>query len=150
MASGNKWRGSEAVVTISDSDVDVGILQEVEIAVEKEIQELYGAGSTERQDVQQTEQTVAVSAEFMSWTMDGFETLIGTSETNDTNQELEDTSDVPVVDVVGEFKEVEEGTKHTITVKDVYFDSLPLSGARDDWVSMDIDGVGRQLEIEQG
>ena len=150
MASGNKWRGSEAVVTISDSDVDVGILQEVEISVEKEIQELYGAGSTERQDVQQTEQTVAVSAEFMSWTMDGFETLIGTSETNDTNQELEDTSDVPVVDVVGEFKEVEGGTKHTITVKDVYFDSLPLSGARDDWVSMDIDGVGRQLEIEQG
>jgi len=149
MASGNKWRGNEAVVTVDDADVDVGILQDVEISVEKEISELYGAGSRRRQDVQQTEIDVNVSAELMSWTMDGYETLIGT-ETTGTDQWIEDTSDVPTVDVKGEFTDVETSTTNTLTVKNVYFDSLPISGSRDDWVSLDIDGTGDQLIINQG
>lgn len=146
-----KWRGGEAAAYIAEDETYLGLLQEVEISVSKETSELMAAGSTFRQDVQQTEQAPEFSAEFMSWTPAGFRAVTGMTENGTTGTyELDDTYDVPQFDIVGEFTEVETGTTHTLTVKSVYLEDVPISGARDDWVSIDIEGAGKQLEFDDG
>lgn len=142
------FRAQEAVLTVEDEDeeeVDVGIIQEVTVEPEKETEELRGFGSRMRQDEMATEISVSVSAEFMAFTETGLQDLMGT-EDDDGTTILEDTSDLSLFEISGEFLDT-SGESFTIVVKDVYFESIPISGSRDDWIGLDLEGTGKTLEF---
>ncbi len=141
------WRGQDAVLNItdaSDTNVPVGVLQDVEVNPEKETEELRGSGSIERQDVQQYELNISVTGTIAEWDLETWKSIIGY---NSTDGKIEDTSDIPLFDVDVDIQSSDSDTADTIRVKDVYFPELPISGNRDDYLEMDLDGNGRTVEI---
>ncbi len=140
------WRGKTATLTITDSsdaDVPVGQLQDVEVRKVDTTNELRASGSTKRQDVMRTETEIRVSGTVSAWDIGAFESLIDYDSTND---QLNDTYTPPVFDVEVKLDET-GGTTSTLTVSGVYFEEIPISGAQDEFINLDLDGVGRDIEI---
>jgi len=138
----DRWKGQTATLTItddSDSDVPIGVLQDVEISKESETAELYGSGSVKRQDVAQTEVSVTVSGTVAAWDIETWKSLIGYDDTND---EIEDTATLPTFQVDMEATATGTDTADTIRVTNVYFESVPISGSYDDYLELDLDGTG--------
>jgi len=148
----NKYRAQDAVLSFASSNINVGIIQEVSVEVEKETGQLRGFGSVMRQDEQQTAVDVSVSAEFMAFTEEGLRELIGMETTTvDGNDEytIQDTSDIPTFDIIGEFNPVDDtATKTDATISEAYFETVPISGSREDWIGLELDGTAETMNFD--
>lgn len=140
------WRGKTATLSITDSsdaDVPVGQLQDVEVRKVDTTTELRASGSTKRQDVMRTETEIRVTGTVSAWDIGAFEILIDYDSTSDS---LNDTYTPPLFTVEVTIDET-GGTTSTITVSDVYFEEIPISGAQDEYINMDLDGTGKDITI---
>lgn len=140
------WRGQDAILSItdaSDENVPVAVLQDVEVTKESETSELRGSGSVKRKDVQQTEVNITVTGTVAEWDFDAWKTLI---DYDTASSEIKDSSSIPLFDVDVDITESGTDTADTIRVKDVYFPDLTVSGSRDEYLEMDLDGNGKDIE----
>lgn len=135
------FRGQTA--TISINGVTVGVLQEAEINTNKETEELTGQ-STKREDVIQTAQRVTVTASHGSFDLAGIKSILGYDDTND---ELEDTPDIPTFTVTGTFTSKDGSEDFDLAVQNVYFDDHSLSWDGDTHVTQDISGEGDDINF---
>lgn len=141
----NIWRGQEAEMTIDS--LNIGILQNVEVEKNSTVEELRGAGSPLWQDLQQTELSISVSGEILAFDNAALDSLldIETDEQDPNYESIRDTAEVPRFTVTGTFLNT-DGDQYDLAVKEVYFESLPIGGDKDEWIGITIDGTGRQVE----
>lgn len=147
MASTTIWRGQTAMLSMTDSsdtDVPIGILQDVEVSADFETSELYGSGSTKRIDVQKTEHRVKVSGTVSAWDLDTFKTLM---DYDSTNSDIDDSADISLFNVSLSIKSKGATTADTIKVKNIYFESVPISGSRDEYIELSLEGTGDDIEF---
>ena len=139
------WRGQEADLKVEydATELTIGALQDIEITVPKEIEQLRASGSIKRLDEMQHEVSVTISAELMEFDQSALKELIGYDDTNDV---IEDTTDVPTFTVTGQF-EASDGTTMDIEVQSVYFEEIEIGGSRDEWIGMPLDGEGSDLKF---
>ena len=140
------WRGQKADLIIEDeseTEITVGVLQDIEVSPSKEISTLYGAGSIKRQDVQQTELDVSVSGTLASWDMDAFKSLV---DYDDTAEEINDTATVPLFTVEAHVTD-NSGNEQIIVVEEAYSEDVPISGSKDDWIELDMNFIGSDLSV---
>ena len=147
------YRGQKAVVEITDSDsadVPIGILQDVEVSMNKEVSELFGTGSIKRKDVQQTELQVVVSGTVSAWNFDTLMTLV---DYDGTANEINDTSDMPLFTVTVKLRDTETSYGDTdydeIEVQNAYIEEVPISGSRDEWIEADLEFVGDDVKFTE-
>jgi len=144
-----KFRGQEAILEIADSSgtsIPVGILDDPEVtAPEQEVQELRGAGSTEWQDLQKTETKVTVSGTVAEMALDAWDQLI---DYDDTAGALDDSAEVATFEITVTYTAASDGSTKEILVRESYVDgSIPLGGARDEWIGMDLSFNAKTLDI---
>jgi len=139
----NKWRGQTATLELEldGTTYPIGVLQDVEIEVEFEIQELYGAGSQKRQDVSKSEIRVSVSADVAEWGFDTWKALI---DWDSTDSEIKDSPDVPQFTVTGTFKN-SAGDEYSFDITNVVVENIPFGGSYDEYLSMDFEGTGDDI-----
>ncbi len=141
------WRGQKASISAEDNDsgssITLGALTDIEVNLSKETAELYGSGSTKRLDVQQTEQQVMISGTLIGWDMDAFKSLIGYDSAND---QIKDTSTVPTFTVTAQVEDT-SGNTYDIEATDAYTEEVPISGGRDEWLSMELEFIASDLSV---
>lgn len=142
------WRGQEA--TLSVSDVDVGVLQNVEVEFNQDIEELLGAGSRKILDRQKTSFRVNVSGEVLSFAVGDYGTLI---DYNSGENGINDTSDVKSFTMTGTFYTTDSTDSDEesieLAVKEVVFESIPIGGDKDEWIGLTLEGEGTDIEITE-
>lgn len=148
MCALKKWRGQSATVEVTGNNMPteaVGVLDEPEVAApEQEVQELRGAGSAERVDIQKTAISTSVSGDIAAWDIETWDRLI---DYDDAADELDTSAEVATFDVTMTF-EANDGSTKEIQVLDGYIDgSIPLGGSREDWIGFTLELEGRQLTI---
>ena len=137
----SKFRGQTATLTIDG--VTVGVLQNAEVNPSKNIEELTGQ-SIKTEDRMQTEVRVSVSAEHASFDLAGLKSILGYDDTND---EIEDTPEVPTFTVTGNFVSTDSSEDFDLDVLNVYFDDLTLSWDGDTHVTQDLSGTGDDISF---
>jgi len=138
------FRGHKSTISVSTSggsSVPVGALQDVEIEVSRNIEVLFGSGSIKRQDQQQTELEIGVSATVSSWDAAAWKDLV---DWNSTDTVITDSTDVPLFDIEA-VRTDSSGATLTVTVEDIYFEDLPISGDKDSYVELDLNGTGKDI-----
>lgn len=142
-----KWQGQKAVLEASGGNLPAdpfGLIDSPEIsAPEQEVQQLRGAGDDVRfQDLQRTSVQVGVTGTVLSWGIETYERLIGY---DDVSSEMDYSPDVPTFTVTVTFESSDGSTKE-IPVEECYIDgSLPVGGSREEWISLDLQMVGRYI-----
>jgi len=141
-----KWRGQTAIVEATDSGgstLPIGLLQDIEIAVPREVQQLRGSGDDiSFQDVFASEVEVTLSGEIMEWDTDFWYELIGFDE---AGGELDTTPEVPTLDVTTSI-EATDGTEQQILLPGAYDDEGTISGARDEWIGIPLELVAPTMK----
>ena len=138
-----KFRGQEAVIEVDDggTTVPVGILDEPEIVVSKDIQKLMGAGDIRWQDLQQTSVEVSVTGTIAEWDLDTWKTFVGYDEAAD---ELLSDASVPTWTTTVIFTDT-QGDTAEFTVQECYNEDVTLGGSREEWIGMDLDFTGQTV-----
>jgi len=141
-----KFRGQAAIMEISGNNLAneaIGIIDEPEVAApEQTVQELRGAGSTKRQDVQKTETSVTVSGEVAAFDLEAWDRLIDYDE---AASKLDDSAEVALFKVTVIYEAADGSTKE-IPVLECYVDgSVPLGGSREEWIGMSLELVGADI-----
>lgn len=141
------WRGQTALLSIEESDggtsVPVGVLQDWEITVDKEIVYLRGSGSPKIKDRQQTEIEVGITGTVMAFDTDTYDKLV---DYDSANSELKDTEDVKTFKVTAQAEPTTSDTTEKWIVKEVDFPGLSIGGSSDEFIGIDLDGTGSDLE----
>lgn len=135
------FRGQTATLQIGG--VTVGVLQDAEISAEKNVEELRGQ-SIKVEDRMQTELNVSVNATYASFDLAGLKSVLGYDDTND---EVEDTPEVPTFTVTGNFVSSDSSEDFDLDVLNVYFDNLSLSWDGDTHVTEDLQGTGDDISF---
>lgn len=140
----SKWRGQSATIEIErdGSDVPIGIIDEPEVTLSKNVEQLRGAGPTTWQDLMETEISVEVSGTVMEWDLDTWKELTGYDEAED---ELPNDPDVPTWTTTVTFENT-EGETAAFPVVECYTEDLPVGGGREEWIGMDLDFTGKTIE----
>ena len=138
------WRGKEASIELEQdgSTYPIGQLQDVEVERSGNVETLLGAGSKKIQDKQETELEINVSATVSAWDVDSWKQLIDYDSTNDN---IKDTSEVNEFTIKGTF-EATDGTTLNFDVIGVDFEDLPIAGGQDEWIEMELNGRGTDIE----
>ena len=138
------------VETAGDSNaVPVGVLQNVEITVQADHTELYGADTILREDVKKSNLSVTVNAGVASIDYDAFhqQWLSGSDTSTDASQTPTDTNDVALFDITGTITDT-SGTTKQAQVTDVYFEELPVySAEQGEYIEWDLSGTGKTIDI---
>jgi len=139
-----KFRGQVADIEVDDggTTVPVGILDDPELTVTKNIEPLRGAGPITWQDLQQTEMQVEVSGTIAEWDLDTWTTFVGYDDLNDA---LRDDAEVPTWTTTIIYED-SEGDEAVFPVQECFTEDLPLSASREDWISMDLSFTGRTIQ----
>lgn len=140
------WRGQSAVLKIEDEDeanIPVGMLQDVEIGVDRTIEELRGAGQRKRFDKQQTEIIINVSGTLSAFDEDSWKDLIGY---DDTDNQIKDSATPPEFTVDLDV-DTTDGDTQVIRATGVVFESVTVSGSPDEWLGLALDGNADDLEF---
>jgi len=135
------FRGQTATLQIDG--VTVGVLQNAELNPTKETEELTGQ-SIKREDIMQTEFRVEITAEYGSFNIDGLKSLLGYDETND---EIEDTPEIPQFTVTGNFQSVDGTIDEDIDVLNVVFPDISLEWDGDTHVTNNLSGTGDDMSF---
>lgn len=139
-----RFAGQKADIEIDDSTgtaQSVGIIDNPEVVVNKDVQELRGTGEATWQDLQQTSITVGVSGDITQWDLDTWKTIVGYDEAVD---ELDNSADVPTFTVTVLYED-QNGDVAAFPVQECYDDSLPIGGSREEWIGMSLDATGRTI-----
>jgi len=147
-----KWRGMDATLSVTDqdgtTDIPVGVLQEVEVTLTREVQQMRGTGSVKWQDLSQTEIQIETSGEVLSWDATAFDKLVDYDSTND---EITDSSDVPTFTLTAKIKTAASTSTNeeskSLEVSDVYFEDMPVGSGKDDFIGLTLEGTGKDLKI---
>ena len=145
--SENVWRGQTADIEIERNGTaqTVGIVDNVEITPEKDVQQLRGAssdGTITWQDLQQTSLEVSVSGDIMEWDLDTWKAIVGYDEAVD---ELRSDAEVPTFSITVLYQNA-EGNTAAFPIPEAFDESLPLGGSREEWIGMSLDATGRTIE----
>jgi len=135
----NVFRGQTADLQIDG--VTVAVLQNAELNATKETEELTGQ-SIKREDIIQTSFRVEVTAESGKFDLEDLKTYLGY---DDTNNEIEDTPEIPSFEVVGNFESVDGTVDEDIEVKNVVFPDLTISWDGDSHVTNNLSGTGDDM-----
>jgi len=135
------FRGQTATLQIDG--ITVGVLQNAELNPTKETEELTGQ-SIKREDIMQTEFRVVITAEYGSFNIDGLKSLLGYDETND---EIEDTPEIPQFTVTGNFQSVDGTIDEDIDVLNVVFPDISLEWDGDTHVTNNLSGTGDDMSF---
>lgn len=135
----SKFRGQTATLEING--VTVGVLQDAELNPSKETEELTGQ-SIKREDIMQTSFRVGVSATYASFDLQGLKDILGY---DDTNNEIEDTAEIPSFTVTGSFTSNDSTEDFDLAVENVVFPDLTLSWDGDTHVTKDLSGEGDDI-----
>jgi len=135
------FRGQTATLQIDG--VTVGVLQNAELNPTKETEELTGQ-SIKREDIMQTEFRVEITAEYGSFDITGLKSLLGYDETND---EIEDTPEIPQFTVTGNFQSVDGTIDEDIDVLNVVFPDISLEWDGDTHVTNNLSGTGDDMSF---
>jgi len=134
-----KFRGQTASLQIDG--VTVGVLQNAEINPSSETEELTGQ-SIKREDIMRTSFRVSVSAEYGSFDIQGLKDVLGYDDTND---EIEDTPDMPQFTVTGNFKSIDGTIDEDMAIQNVVFPDLTISWDGDTHPTKSIEGEGDDI-----
>jgi hypothetical protein len=140
-----KWRGQLADIEIDDdqgNDVPLGIIDEPEVTVSKNIEQLRGAGDITWQDLQQTELTIEVSGTVMEWDLNLWKELVGYDEATD---KIRTDEEVPTW-TTSIIYENTAGDTAVFPVQECHTEDLPLGGSREEWIGMDFSFTGRTIQ----
>lgn len=137
--------------TLTIDSETVAVLKGIEITANWETETLYGMDSILRQD--EAKHTVDVEVKISSAKFDpalasGFSSAYGGSLSgNEASPALTitDTNDVAVFDVVASIQGTGQTTTTTITVSDVYFESLPFPMSENDFITFELTGHGKTV-----
>ena len=135
----NTFRGQTATLQIDG--VTVGVLQNAELNPTKETEELTGQ-SIKREDIIQTSFRVEITAEYGNFDIQGLKDILGYDDTND---EIEDTPEIPSFTVTGNFQSVDGTIDEDIDVLNVVFPDLTLSWDGDSHVTNNLSGTGDDM-----
>jgi len=130
-------------VSLQINGVTVGVLQNAELNPTKDTEELTGQ-SLKREDIMATNFRVDVTAEYGSFNIDGLKSILGYDDTND---EIEDTPELPQFDVTGNFTSVDGNIDEDIIVKNVVFPDLTISWDGDTHPTKELSGTGDDMEF---
>jgi len=134
-----KFRGQEAVLELSGGNLSadpVGVLQEVTITPDREVQELRGAGDTRFVDVAETARAFDVTGTVSAWALDTWDRAI---EFDDATGETDSTADVQRFDATVTLNAADGSTKE-IGFIDGYFNPPPeISGDRESYQGLSIE-----------
>ena len=129
----------------------VAVLKGLEITTNYEIEKLYGMDSIERQDVANHTLDIEVkisAAKFDPSLTTGFSSIYGGTLSGDEASPaltVTDTNDVAVFDVVATIQGTGQTTTTTITITDVYFESLPFPASENDFIVFELTGHGKNV-----
>lgn len=139
-----KFRGQVADITVDQNGttIPVGVIDDPEVVVSKNIEQLRGAGPITWQDLQQTEMEVQVSGTVAEWDLDTWKTFVGYDEAAD---ELRNDAEVPTWTTTVIYEDT-NGDTAAFPVKECYWEEPMVSGSREEWIGMDIDFTGRTIE----
>jgi len=135
----NVFRGQTATLQIDG--ITVGVLQNAELNPTKETEELTGQ-SIKREDIMQTQFRVEITAEYGNFDIAGLKSLLGYDETND---EIEDTPEIPQFTVTGNFQSVDGNVDEDIDVLNVVFPDISLEWDGDTHVTNNLSGTGDDM-----
>ena len=142
--------GNRMALVVNDgTDHTIAALHGAEFTVSAEHIEAYSMDSIERDDVARVKVKVDVKVKYAKfdpvvaswWQM---KILRGKAGTPDGS--ADDSNDVALFKIVGTLSDATAGgTKLVATVDGVYFPSLPLVISENQWVQMDLSGVGTKI-----
>lgn len=135
----SRFRGQTA--TLSINGVTVAVLQNAELNPTSETEELTGQ-SIKREDIMRTSFRVNVSAEYASFDIQGLKDILGYDDTND---EIEDTPEIPSFTVTGNFVSIDGTIDEDMAVENVVFPDVTLSWDGDTHVTKDLSGEGDDI-----
>jgi hypothetical protein len=135
----SKFRGQTATLEIDG--VTVAVLQNAELNPTRETQELTGQ-SIKREDIMQTSFRTGVSAEYASWDISGLKDILGYDDTND---QIEDTPEVPQFTVTGNFVSIDGTIDEDLAVQNVVFEDITLEWDGDSHVTKNLNGEGDDI-----
>jgi hypothetical protein len=135
----SRFRGQTATLTIDG--VTVGVLQDAELNPTKETEELTGQ-SIKREDIMQTQFRVGVSATYASFDLAGLKDVLGYDDTND---QIEDTPEIPSFTVTGTFTSIDGTEDFDLDAENVVFEDLTLSWDGDTHVTKGLEGEGDDI-----
>lgn len=133
------FRGQTATLQIDG--VTVGVLQDAELNPTKETEELTGQ-SIKREDIMQTSFRVGVSATYASFDLQGLKDVLGYDDSND---EIEDTPEIPSFTVTGTFVSTDSSQDFDLAAENVVFEDLSLSWDGDSHVEEGLEGEGDDI-----
>lgn len=138
------FRGQVADIEIEKdgNTIPIGIIDEPEVTVSKNVEQLRGAGPITWQDLQQTELQVEVSGTVAEWDLDTWKAFVGYDETTD---QLMTGADVPTWTTTVIFED-SNGDEAAFPVQECYTEDTTVGGSREEWIGMDLDFTGRTIE----
>lgn len=145
------WFGNRGLICFGRGDTKiVSIAKDIEVTVTGEYEELYGIGSTKRQDA--ATHTKKVTVRFTVMKFDPASTdlwYIINPKSASAPVGMSDSSNVGLFDVdVYLDRDVTDDVKNVkLAVEDVYFESLPFSISENEWIGIELEGVGTDITI---
>jgi len=138
-----KFRGQEATISVTQdgTSIPIGILDNPEVEVSKDISYLEGSGEITFRDLEQTSLRINVSGEIAAWDLDTWRTFVGYDSGAD---EIRTDAEVPTWTTEITYTD-NNGDTAVFTVIECHSDSIPLGGARDEWIGMDLNFVGKTV-----
>lgn len=133
------FRGQTAELQIDG--ITVGVLQDAELNPTKETEELTGQ-SIKREDIMQTQFRVSVNASYADFDLDDLKSILGY---DDSNNEIEDTPEIPSFTVTGTFVSTDSSQDFDLAAENVVFPDLTLSWDGDSHVTKDLSGEGDDI-----
>lgn len=145
--AGNTYYGNDMVLSMTTetgTTITVGVLKDVEIVAAATHDDLYGADSTERQNVKRREHAVQVTIGFAKMDMTMIQQWLGGSGQSSTS--FRDTSDPAQFEVTGEVTPAGGGSNKKAVVEEVDFEEMPvLSVTEGEWETTELEGTGTRL-----
>jgi len=139
------FRGQVADIEVDDSGttIPIGIIDEPEVTVTKNIEQLRGAGEITWQDLQQTEIEVSVTGTVMEWDLDTWYALVDYDEVAD--EIVIDSADVKTVTCTVIYEDT-SGDTAEFPVQECYSEDLTIGGSREEWIGLDLDLTGKTIK----
>lgn len=138
------FRGQLATIEVTQggTTIPIGIIDEPELSVSKNVEQLRGAGPITWQDLQQTELQVSVTGTVAEWDLDTWKTFVGYDEAAD---EILTGPEVPTWTTTVIYEDT-NGDTAEFEVVECYTEDTTVGGSREEWIGMDLDFTGKTVQ----
>jgi len=148
--------------TESPKEIAIGILQDCKFELTYEVNPMYGCGSTVYQAVARGKMEAKVECTAGAFNLGGLAKIInpdwteGESGTTtvEVKQRTKESVNGDTTKVFNKFRitadvEGQDGVKLTITVGGIYFENFPFDITSDDWIKLNLTGMGNSFKLVQ-